>query len=66
MGANFLYALISNENPLEVKYFAPSNKGNFFCLNETQFEVSYEDLKEKTTAPEEIQMGRLRKFYLFK
>ena len=65
-GVNFLYAVISNELPLKAKFFAPTIKGNFFLLNETSFDVYHEDLKEKTTAPEVIQKGRNRTFYLFK
>ena len=63
-GANFLYAIVSNENPLVMKYFAPSVKGNYFSLDETQFDVCAEDLEKKIEAPEIIQKGR-RKFYLF-
>ena len=64
-GAHFLYAKISNESPLEAKYFSPSVKGNFYSLNETPYSVCHEDFQEKIDPPEVIQKGRLRKFYLF-
>ena len=64
-GTHFLYAIISNESPLEVKYFTSSAKGNFHRLEDTSFEVCYEDLDEKVDPPEIISQGKYRKFYLF-
>ena len=64
-GVHFLFAQISNENPLEVKYFEPSVKGNFHSLNENPFDVCLEDLQEKIEPPEIIKRGKYRKFYLF-
>ena len=63
-GNHFLYAIITNDSPLEVNYFTPSVKGNFYSLNETIFAVCSEDLKEKLEPPKIVPKGK-RKFYLF-
>ena len=41
------------ENPLGVKYFEPSAKGNYQILNETVFDVFVEDLNEQIPPPKE-------------
>ena len=63
-GVHCLFAIIESENPIEVKYFEPTIKGNYHCLNDTIFEVFEDDLEEKITPPEIIQKGR-RKYYCF-
>ena len=64
-GAHFLYAKVSKENPLELQYFSPTVKGNFYSLNENPYSVCLEDLQEKIDPPDTIMKGRHRKFYLF-
>ena len=67
IGSNDLYAIISNESPLEVKYFAPTAKsqGNLHYLNEDPFDVCFEDLQGKIDPPKIIEKGKFRKFYQF-
>ena len=64
-GTHFLFAKISNEAPLEVKYFTPSNKSTLHYLSETPYAVCTEDLQEKIDPPVIISKGRKRKFYQF-
>ena len=64
-GAHFLFAKISSEVPLEVKYFTPSVKGGSHYLSETPYAVCTEDLQEKIDPPIIISKGRKRKFYQF-
>ena len=64
-GTQSLYAIISNENPLVVKYFTPTVKGNYYFLDEKPFDVCFEDLDQKIDPPKIIPKGKRRKFYVF-
>ena len=55
--------MISNEVPLEVKYFNLTAKGTSYYLTETSFDVCLEDLEEKVD-PKISAKGR-RKYYQF-
>ena len=55
--------MISNEVPLEVKYFNLTAKGTSYYLTETSYDVCLEDLEEKVD-PKISAKGR-RKYYQF-
>ena len=63
-GRDYLFAIVTSEVPLEVRYFEPCAKKGFLCLNDTIFEAFLQDLNEKIHPPESIQMGK-RVFYSF-
>ena len=65
-GVHSLYAIIISEIPLTVKYFEPTVRGQFHCLNEKVFDVFPGDLEQKINAPTIIQKGSYRKYYTFK
>ena len=46
------------------KYFEPSVKGEYHILNDTVFDVYFEDLDQKVDEPETVRKGR-RVFYYF-
>ena len=64
-GNNFLFAQITSENPIVVKYFTPTVKGTYYYLDEKPFDVCSDDLYEKIEPPKIIPKGKHRKFYQF-
>ena len=60
-----LFVVIETENPLSVKYFQPSVKGQHHILNDTVYETLVEDLGIKIPAPKVKNSGRFRQFYEF-
>ena len=60
-----LFVVIETENPLSVKYFQPSVKGEFHRLNDTVYEILAEDLGKKISAPKIKNSGKFRQFYEF-
>ena len=63
-GQHFLFALVTNDNPLEVQFYQPSIKGNH-SLSEAIFEVCLKDFEQKIEAPLVISKGKHRKYYNF-
>ena len=60
-----LFVVIETENPLSVKYFQPSVKGEFHRLNDTVYEILAEDLGKKISPPKIKNSGKFRQFYEF-
>ena len=60
-----LYVIIETENPISVKYFQPSVKGEYHRLNDTVYEILTEDLGKKISAPKIKNLGKFRQFYQF-
>ena len=63
-GVHSLFVIITNDSPLEVKYFESTVRGSYHCLNDTIYEVFSEDLDQKVPPPKVTQKGR-RTYYSF-
>ena len=64
-GRHSLNVYVVAENPITVKYFDLSNKGNFLTLGERIFSVHQDDWDKKVSPPKVISSGKYRKFYSF-
>ena len=63
-GGNSLFAIIVDENPLGVKYFQSTIRGNF-RLDDKVYDVFIDDLERQIEKPE-VKAGKTRTFYHFK
>ena len=53
-----LFVIIESENPLSVKYFQPSVKGDYHRFNDTIWKILVEDLENKIPPPKVKNFGK--------
>ena len=69
-GKNFLYSIIVNLDPLEVRFFSLSSQGKSHKLDDESWPIFEGDLDEKITPPKIEEKGRkiegkIRQYYHF-